>query len=105
MGHFVFATVALLLALGDVRLVVRGGVFGKHRIARHLLRMGLALFVAVASFFLGQQQVIPSVLRNPFVLYGPVLLVVVLTIYWMIRVRFAKRAAGLYVLRAKETPA
>src|SRR5688500_16554697 len=71
-GHYVFAAVALLLAVGDVRMLLRGGVFGKHRIARHLLRMGLALFVTVASFFLGQQQVIPAPLRTPLVLYGPV---------------------------------
>ena len=98
-GHYVFATVALLLALGDVRMLLRGGVFGKHRIARHLLRMGLAMFVAVASFFLGQQRVIPAALRSPLVLYGPVLAAIGLTIYWMIRVRFSKRAAGLYLLR------
>ena len=100
-GYFVFGSVALLLALGDVRMLLRGGVSGKHRIARHLLRMGLALFIAVASFFLGQQKVIPSELHNPFVLYGPVLLVVISTIYWMIRVRLSKHMAGLYVLRTQ----
>ena len=100
-GYFVFGFVALLLALGDVRMLLRGGVFGKHRIARHLLRMGLALFVAVASFFLGQQQVIPAELHNPFVLYGPVLLVVISTIYWMIRVRLSKHMGGPYVLRTQ----
>jgi uncharacterized membrane protein len=103
-GHFVFASVAVLLALGDVRMLLRGGVFGKHRITRHLLRMSLALFIAVGSFFLGQRQVIPAAIRTPLVLYGPVLLVIVFTVYWMVRVRFAKRAAGLYVLRTKRFP-
>ena len=49
--------------------------------------MCLALFVAAASFLLGQQQVIPAVLRNPLVLYGPILLIVILMIYWSVRVR------------------
>ena len=98
-GYFVFATVAFLLAFGDLRMLLRGGVFGKHRIARHLLRMGLALFIAVASFFLGQQQVIPVALRSPFLLYGPVLLTIAVTIYWMIRVRFTKQPTRAYVLR------
>jgi hypothetical protein len=99
-GYFVFATLAFLLALGDVRMLVRGGVFGADRIARHLLRMCLALFIAVASFFLGQQQVIPEALRTPPVLYGPVLLVIAVMLYWLVRVRRAKRAAGIYVRRA-----
>ena len=99
-GYYVFATIALLLALGDVRMLLRGGVFGKHRIARHLVRMGLALFIAVGSFFLGQQKVIPVALHNPFVLYGPVLFVVTSTVYWLFRVRLSRRIAGPYVLRA-----
>ena len=98
-GYFVFGSVALLLALGDIRMLLRGGVFGKQRVARHLFRMGLALFIAVASFFLGQQKVIPAELHNPLVLYGPVLLVVISTIYWTIRVLLSKHMAGLYVLR------
>jgi hypothetical protein len=98
-AYFIFASVALLLALGDVRMLRRGGVFGKDRIGRHLLRMGLAMFIAFASFFLGQQQVFPPGLRNPLVLNGPVLLVVGSTLYWLVRVRVAKHMAGLYVLR------
>lgn len=104
-GYFVFASIALLLAFGDLRMLLRGGVFGKHRIARHLVRMGLSLFIAVGSFFLGQQQVIPLALRNPFVLYGPVLLVVASTIYWLLRVRLSRRISGPYVLRTAPAPA
>ena len=107
-GYFVFGSVALLLAAGDVRMLLRGGVVGKHRIGRHLSRMGLALFIAVASFFLGQQKVIPAELRHPLVLYGPVLLVVVSTIYWVVRVRRwgpPKLMGGPYVIRTHETPA
>lgn len=101
-AYFVFASVALLLAAGDLRMLLRGGVFGAHRVARHVLRMCLALFVAVASFFLGQQQVFPSEMRNTFPLYAPVLLTIALGVFWMVRVLSAKQPAGVYVLRPAE---
>jgi hypothetical protein len=34
--YFLMGSVALLAAAGDVRMLVRGGVFGAHRIAWHL---------------------------------------------------------------------
>src|SRR5947207_10819969 len=37
--YFVFGSIALLFAASDVRMLVRGGVFGTKRIARHLFRM------------------------------------------------------------------
>jgi hypothetical protein len=36
---FFMGSVMLLAAAGDVRMLVRGGVFGTKRIARHLWRM------------------------------------------------------------------
>jgi hypothetical protein len=46
-------SVCLLAALGDIRMLVRGGVLGTKRIARHLWRMCFGLFIAAGSFFLG----------------------------------------------------
>ncbi|PYT96612.1 MAG: hypothetical protein DMG36_00290, partial [Acidobacteria bacterium] len=46
-------SVCLLAAAGDVRMLVRGGVFGAKRIARHLWRMCFGLFIAAGSFFFG----------------------------------------------------
>jgi hypothetical protein len=46
-------SVMLLAAAGDVRMLVRGGVFGAKRISRHLWRMCFGLFIAAGSFFLG----------------------------------------------------
>jgi uncharacterized membrane protein len=94
-AYFVFGAVALLLAAGDVRMLVRGGVAGGQRIARHLWRMGLALFVAAGSFFLGQQQVFPEAVRSTNLLPAPVLLTVALMLYWVLRVRLAKRWRSL----------
>ncbi len=85
---FMFGTVALLATLGDIRILARG-IAGARRIARHLWRMCFAMFIATASFFLGQPQVFPRGLRRSGVLAIPVLLVVSVMIYWMVRVRSA----------------
>ena len=37
--HLFMGTVFLLAAAGDLRMLLRGGVFGTQRIARHLWRM------------------------------------------------------------------
>jgi|GEM_PF-6591296 len=44
------------------------------------------MLIATISFFLGQSQVIPDVMKNVFTLFGPVLVVLCLTAYWVIRV-------------------
>jgi uncharacterized membrane protein len=87
--YFFLGSVALLAAAGDIRMLVRGGVFGVHRIARHLWRMCFALFIATGSFFLGQQQVFPDWLRKTNVLFLPAILPLILMIFWLFRVRFA----------------
>ena len=81
-------SVVLLAAAGDVRMLVRGGVFGRQRISRHLWRMCFGLFIASGSFFLGQQQVFPALLRKTNVLFIPAILPLVLLIFWLVRVRF-----------------
>jgi hypothetical protein len=88
--YFVFGSLALLFAAWDVRMLVRGGVSGGQRIGRHLWRMCFALLIAAASFFLGKQQHFPEALRGSWVVKAPVLLVVALMIYWLIRVRFMR---------------
>jgi uncharacterized membrane protein len=89
MGILAFAVVAMLAAVGDIRMLARGGITGARRIARHLWRMSTALFIAVASFFLGQAQVFPDVLRQSAGLRAiPVLLVIASLIFWLVRVRF-----------------
>ena len=89
--HYVFAGVAVLAAAGDLRMILRHGVFGAQRIARHLWRMCVALFIATASLFLGQQQVFPEFVRGSPILYVPVIAVLGVMIFWLIRVRFTGR--------------
>jgi len=50
---FFMGSVMLLAAAGDVRMLVRGGLFGAKRIARHLWRMCFGLFIADRVFFPG----------------------------------------------------
>jgi uncharacterized membrane protein len=81
--------VALAVAF-DVRMIVQGGVRGARRIVRHLGRMCFALLVATGSLFLGQQKFFPEAVRESGVLYAPVVLVLVLWLFWFVRVRFTK---------------
>ena len=87
---FFFGVVALLAALGDIRMMLAGGLTGAHRIARHLWRMCFSLFIASGSFFLGQAKVIPKPIRIFPLLAIPALLPLVLLLYWMVRVLFTK---------------
>jgi len=86
--HFFLGSVLLLAAVGDVRMLLRGGVFGAQRIVRHLWRMCFGLFIASGSFFLGQQQVFPVFIRKTNVLFVPALLPLLLLIFWLLRLRF-----------------
>jgi hypothetical protein len=87
---FIFGTVALIAALGDMRMIRTGGLQGAQRIARHLWRMCFSLFIASGSFFLGQAKVIPEPIRILPVLGILAMLPLVLLIYWLVRVRFTK---------------
>ena len=87
---FLFGAVALLAALGDVRMIRSGGLKGAQRIARHLWRMSFSLFIASGSFFLGQAKVIPKPIRILPLLAIPAMLPLVLMLYWLARVLFTK---------------
>jgi len=97
---FFMAAVLLLAAAGDVRMLARGGLTGRPRIARHLWRMCFGLFIATGSFFLGQQQVFPAFLRGSIFLTVLAVLPFPLMIYWLIRIRFR----NAYTVQPKPTP-
>jgi hypothetical protein len=86
-GFFAFAIVGALAALGDFRMILRGGTSGIQRVVRHLWRMCTALFVASGSFFLGQQKVMPLALKGSPLLTVLALAPLVLMVFWLIRVR------------------
>jgi hypothetical protein len=78
-------SVALLAAAGDIRMIVRGGVFGRQRVARHLSRMCFSFFIATGSF-LAQRRVMAFLGGPKIMLLAP--LPLILMIFWLIRVRF-----------------
>lgn len=98
--YFIWASVALLAAAGDARMLVRGGFFfGAQRIVRHFWRMCLGLFIASGSFFLGQQKVFPASWRGAKVWFVPAFLPLLLMIFWLFRVWLTneyKRTASPY---------
>jgi uncharacterized membrane protein len=99
--HFFMGSVALLAAIGDVRMLLGRGVFGTRRIARHLWRMCFGLFIAAGSFFLGPsnrplrllslvglgRHLSPAIFGTGLYLVLSVLPLILL-IFWLIRVRF-----------------
>lgn len=89
--YFTFAIIAALFAAGDVRMILRGGLAGVQRLSRHILRMGLALFLAAGSFFIGQQKVMPAALHGSPILFLLGLAPLGLMLFWLVRVRLATR--------------
>jgi uncharacterized membrane protein len=102
-GGFIFGSIAFLCVAGDARLLIRGGVSGVQRLVRHLWRMGFALFVATASFFIGtasdpvakqfglRARLFTKAVRETRLPLVPVLIVLIMTVYWLFRVRYARQ--------------
>jgi len=86
----IFAAVAALGAVMDLKVVLRHGISGPQRIARHLWRMCAGWFVATTSFFLGQQKDMPAFLHDSPILLALALAPLPLLLFWMIRVRVSK---------------
>ena len=86
----IFASIVTFALIGDARMIVAGALTATQRLFRHLWRMCYALFIAAGSLFLGQPQVFPEQIRGTGLLFVPVVAVLVLMVFWMIRVRFSK---------------
>jgi hypothetical protein len=89
--YFLFGLIGTLGAVGDVRLLRAGSRRGAARINRHLWRMATALFIAAMSFFIGQADEIPKPLRFMPLLVVPPLAALGTMLYWIWRVRIARR--------------
>ena len=92
----VFGALSLLCSLLDFRMLWAGQIAGAHRLVRHLWRMCFAMLIATGSFFTGQMQVFPTIVRKSAVLglpilVIPVLLVLVTTLYWLVRVLLKRK--------------
>ena len=83
----VFAVIITLMALADLSVLVRRGLRGRQRVARHLWRMMLGFAAAVGSFFPGQLQIFPEwvqQVRPIVVLFIPFFTVIGLMFFWLI---------------------
>jgi hypothetical protein len=85
--YYVFAFLAAFAAALDLKVILKGGISGIPRIARHLWRMCFALFFASSFFFLGQQKVMPLWMRGSPLLFVPALAPLLVMVFWLIRVR------------------
>ena len=88
--YFMFGSAAVLAATGDVRMLVRHGISGTQRLVRHLWRMCFAFFIASGSIFLARPHLFPLFLRKTYVIFLLGVLPLLLMIFWLVRVRFAK---------------
>ena len=87
---FFLATIMILAAIGDVRIMRFGGPRGGPRLARHLWRMCFALFIAAGSFFSIRERVakiLPEPLTTAPMRTLPILLIFGAMFYWLWRVR------------------
>lgn len=112
-AYVVFLLVAFLSVVGDVRMLIRGGISGAQRMFRHVWRMCFALFLATVSFFLGRAddpvvgqnglraRLFTKAVRHTHLPDVPVLLIAMLTIFWLFRVKFS----SVYKQGGTRTPA
>ncbi len=109
--YFVFGSIALLAGLGDVRWFFRfnhraGG--DRHtptsvqRQLRHVWRLGVATMMAAISFFLGQPQVFPKALQPMEIRALPVLGLLAVFLYWLVRLG-VRRIRGVTAAPAAKT--
>ena len=91
--NFFMGTVVLLMAAGDVRMILRG-LSGTQRIARHLWRMCFGLFFATGSIFIARPHLFPAWMSTTHILLFLGVLPLILLIFWLIRVRFTNAFKG-----------
>jgi hypothetical protein len=99
---FFMATIVLLAAIGDARMIRAGGVQGSRRLARHLWRMSFGLFIASGSFLLGQMKFIPEPIRNVPLIFILAVSPLVMLLYWMWRVRLKRNLRGMVTVKPME---
>jgi hypothetical protein len=100
---FMFGIIGLLGLVGDARVLVAEPLKGAPRLARHLWRMCMALFIASLSFFIGQSDEFPEALRIMPLLASPLLIVLVTMFYWLWRISIRRSLRGVVEQAASRT--
>ena len=88
-AYYGFAGIFALAAILDAKVLLNRGISGGPRLARHVWRMSLAMFVATGSFFLGQQRVMPDYVQDSAWLQVPPLAVLAIMAFWLLKLRLA----------------
>ena len=78
-----FTAFAVLPAVLDLAVILRGRLSRTNRIARHIWRTSFALFIAAGSLFLGQPKVFPAALRGSPIMFVPELAILGLMLFWL----------------------
>jgi hypothetical protein len=81
-----WAIVTALSALLDFNMIVRGGLSGKHRIARHAWRTCCALLGAVMSFSVNTDEYWPDFVNSNIFIY----LTIGVLVFWVFRILLTK---------------
>ena len=81
-----WAVVAALSALLDLNMILRGGLSGKHRIARHAWRTCCALLGAVMSFSANTYEYWPDFVNNNILIY----MTIGVLVFWVFRILLTK---------------
>jgi len=84
-AYFIFGGIALLCAVTDVRLLLRGNLIGARRIARHLWRMSLSLLITTFSLYPGQARLFSRAIRDTNLMLVPHVLLVGAMLFWLYR--------------------
>jgi hypothetical protein len=95
---FVLAGVIGFAAAMDLKVIMRGGISGVGRIARHVWRMCLGFANAWVSFYVQvvlRKVHLPAFLHHSPLLYIPIVAPLLLVAFWVIRVRFTNRFKGI----------
>jgi hypothetical protein len=103
--YAMLGSVALLSAVGDIRMLVRGGVSGTQRLVRHLWRMCFGFFIASGSIFLARPHLFPAILNKTYVIPFLGFLPLILMVFWLIRVRLTKRGQSVRFRNGKQKQA
>lgn len=90
--YFVFGVATLLLAMGDVRMLMTNGVAGARRIGRHLWRMSFTLIIATFSLYPGQARLFSKEVRATNLQWVPHVILVGMVVFWLVRIGARKRA-------------
>ncbi len=91
--YLVIASIVAIAVISDLSVLLRRGLRGRQRIARHLWRMLLGFAAAVGSFFPGQLPFFPQVIQDvrPIILlFIPFFTVIAAMIGWLIVVLFTR---------------